>query len=530
MIQIDNLTLHLGTRCIFEKAQFSVFPGQKVGIIGKNGAGKSTLFALLRNVLSPDAGNCQIPKSWRIAHIPQSLPEGSITALDYVLSGDNVYTVIQDQLLIAEQKNDHAAVLAAHNDLHLIDGYRIPAKAANLLKGLGFLDASMQEAVSNFSGGWRMRLNVAKTLMARADLFLLDEPTNHLDLDAIVWLEEWVKNCQSTVLLITHDAAFLDRVPSHILLVDNKKFTIYKGNYSNYIKQKSEAIMLQQLMHAKQQKTREHLESFINRFRAKASKAKQAQSRIKALEKLPELAAVQSQSSFQFEFSEIINCPNPLLNLENIEFAYVGATNKIIFKKLNFYVRPGARIALLGLNGEGKSTLMKLLSATVVAQKGTRHAGPGLKIGYFAQEQAEEFPIDETPLSWFTEISMNNNHKEIRGYLGRFAFSDERAVQKIATLSGGEKARLALAWIVWQKPQLLLLDEPTNHLDLEMREALSFALQSFSGAVVLVSHDRQLIMNTVDELWWVHNGVAEPFVGDLEDYEQKLKKARKLLA
>ena len=282
--------------------------------------------------------------------------------------------------------------------------------------------------------------------------------------------------------------------------------------------------------HANQQARISHMQEFVDRNRAKASKAKQAQSRIKALEKLPELAAVQSQSSFQFEFSEIINCPNPLLNLENIEFAYVGATNKIIFKKLNFYVRPGARIALLGLNGEGKSTLMKLLSATVVAQKGTRHAGPGLKIGYFAQEQAEEFPIDETPLSWFTEISMNNNHKEIRGYLGRFAFSDERAVQKIATLSGGEKARLALAWIVWQKPQLLLLDEPTNHLDLEMREALSFALQSFSGAVVLVSHDRQLIMNTVDELWWVHNGVAEPFVGDLEDYEQKLKKARKLLA
>lgn len=529
MIQIDNLTLHLGTRCIFEKAQFTIFPGQKVGVIGKNGAGKSTLFALLRNVLSPDRGNCQIPKSWRVAHIPQSLPEGSITAIDYVLSGDTEYTVVQDKLLLAEQNDDHATILAAHDELHVIDGYRMPAKAANLLKGLGFLDSSMNNPVSSFSGGWRMRLNVAKTLMARADLFLLDEPTNHLDLDAIVWLEEWVKNCQSTVLLITHDAAFLDAVPSHILLVDNKQFTLYKGNYSAYIKQKSEALILQQAMYTKQQKVREHLQSFIDRFRAKASKAKQAQSRMKALEKLPELAAVQEQSSFQFEFHNVENCPNPLLNLDNVEFAYSGALDKTIFKRLNFYVRPGSRIALLGLNGAGKSTLMKLLAGTQLPLKGTKDIGPNLKIGYFAQEQAEEFPVGETPLSWFTEISMNNNHKEIRGYLGRFAFSDERALQKISTLSGGERARLALAWIVWQKPQLLLLDEPTNHLDLEMREALSFALQSFSGAMVLVSHDRKLIMNTADELWWVHNGVVEPFVGDLEDYEQRLKKARKLL-
>lgn len=529
MIQVENLTLHLGPRCIFENAQFTVFSGQKVGVVGKNGAGKSTLFALLRNVILPDRGNCQIPKSCKISHIPQSLPEGSITALDYVLSGDSEYIIVQNKLLAAEAANDHAAILAAHDTLHLIDGYRMPAKAANLLKGLGFLDSSMQQSVSSFSGGWRMRLNVAKTLMARADLFLLDEPTNHLDLDAIVWLEEWVKNCQATVLLITHDAAFLDKVPSHILLVDNKKFMLYKGNYSGYIKQKAESIVLQQAMYAKQQKTREHLQSFIDRFRAKASKAKQAQSRLKALEKLPELAAVQSQSNFQFDFAEIDNCPNPLLHLENIEFSY-PSTDKTIFKKLNFYIRPGARIALLGLNGAGKSTLMKLLAGVVVAKKGLRNQGSGLKIGYFAQEQAEEFPDDETPLSWFTEISMNNNHKEIRSYLGRFAFSDERAVQKIETLSGGEKARLALAWIVWQKPQLLLLDEPTNHLDLEMREALSLALQSFSGAMVLVSHDRQLIINTADELWWVHNGSAEPFVGDLEDYEQKLKKARKLLA
>ncbi len=530
MIQIDNLTLFLGTRCIFEKAQFTVYPGQKVGIIGKNGAGKTTLFSLLRNVLSPDRGHCQIPKSWRIAYIPQSLPEGSMTALDYVLSGDNEYIVIQNKLSIAEQQNDHAVILQAHDELHLIDGYRIPAKAANLLKGLGFLDSSMQQPLDSFSGGWRMRLNVAKTLMARADLFLLDEPTNHLDLDAIVWLEEWVTNCQATVLLITHDAAFLDAVPGHILLVDNKQFTLYKGNYSSYVSQKSATLALQQASYVKQQKTRAHLQSFIDRFRAKASKAKQAQSRIKALEKLPELAAIQEQSSFQFEFFNVNNCPNPLLNLENIEFAYPAAKSKIIFKKINFSIRPGARIALLGLNGAGKSTLMKLLAGTESPQKGTRDLGPGLKIGYFAQEQAEEFPTNETPLSWFTEVSKNNNHKEIRGYLGRFAFSDERALQPIATLSGGEKARLALSWIVWQKPQLLLLDEPTNHLDLDMRQALSIALQSFSGAMVLVSHDRKLIINTADELWWVHNGVVEPFVGDLEDYEQRLKKARKLLA
>ena len=529
MIQLENLTLHLGTRCIFEKAHFTVLPGQKVGIIGKNGAGKTTLFSLLRNTLLADSGNCQIPKSWRIAHISQSLPEGNITALDYVLSGDNEYLVIQNKLTIAEQNDDHSSILEAHDQLHLIDGYRIPAKAANLLKGLGFLDSSMQQPISSFSGGWRMRLNVAKTLMARADLFLLDEPTNHLDLDAIVWLEEWVKACQATVLLITHDAAFLDTVPEYILLVENKQFVLYKGTYSSYITQKSAALALQQATYLKQQKTRAHLQSFIDRFRAKASKAKQAGSRMKALEKLPDLAVVQEQSSFQFEFASIEHCPNPLLNLENIEFAYPEVSSKIIFKRLNFSIRPGSRIALLGLNGAGKSTLMKLLAGNQHPQKGTRQTGPGLKIGYFAQEQAEAFPKDETPLHWFEEITKNTNHKEIRSYLGRFAFSDERALQKISSLSGGERARLALAWIVWQKPQLLLLDEPTNHLDLEMRQALALALQSFSGAMVLVSQDRQLIMNTADELWWVHNGTVEPFIGDLKDYEQRLKKARKLL-
>lgn len=530
MIKVDNLTLYLGTRCIFEKAQFTVFSGQKVGVIGKNGAGKSTLFALLRNTISPDQGNCQIPKAYKIAHIQQSLPEGSMTAIDYVLSGDEEYTAIQNKLLTAEKNNDYVNVLAAHDELHAINGYSVPAQAAYLLKGLGFLDATMQNPVSSFSGGWRMRLNVAKTLMARADLFLLDEPTNHLDLDAIVWLEEWVKNCRATVLLITHDAAFLDTVPSHILLVDNKQFTLYKGNYSSYVKQKSEALILQQAMYNKQHKAREHLQSFIDRFRAKASKSKQAQSRIKALEKLPELIAVQEQASFQFEFFNVENCPNPLLNLDNVEFAYHDNLDKTILKKINFHIRPGSRVALLGLNGEGKSTLMKLLAGVQSPIKGIKNIGPNLRIGYFAQEQAEEFPINATPLSWFTEVSMNNNHKEIRSYLGHFAFSDERALQKISTLSGGERARLALAWIVWQKPQLLLLDEPTNHLDLEMREALSFALQSFSGAMVLVSHDRKLIMNTADELWWVHNGVVEPFVGDLEDYEQRLKKARKTLS
>lgn len=530
MIKIDNLTLYLGTRCVFERAECSIFPKQKIGIIGKNGAGKTTLFSLLTNAISADRGNCQIPKNWNIAHIPQNLPEGNLSALNYVLSGDNEYFIIQNQLALAEQQNDHETIVTAHNHLHTIDGYRIPAKAANILKGLGFSDSEMQQPIYSFSGGWRMRLNVAKTLMARADLFLLDEPTNHLDLDAIVWLEEWIKNCQATVLLITHDAAVLDSVAEQILLVENKQLTLYKGNYSSYIKQKSAELVLQQAMYLKQQKIKEHLQSFIDRFRAKASKAKQAQSRMKALAKLPDLATVQQQSTFQFEFSTIKNCPNPLLNLENIEFAYPDSTTKIIFKKLNFSIRPGSRIALLGLNGAGKSTLMKLLSGTKISQKGNRLIGPGLKIGYFAQEQAEAFPANETPLSWFEEVSKITNSKEIRSHLGRFSFSDDKALQKISSMSGGEKARLALAWIVWQEPQLLLLDEPTNHLDLEMRQALALALQSFSGAMVLVSHDRQLIINTADELWWVQNGVVQPFVGDLEDYEQKLKKARKFMS
>lgn len=529
MIQVDDLTLHLGVRCIFEKASFTIFSKQKVGIIGKNGAGKTTLFAILLNKLLADSGTCQIPKTCSIAHIAQSLPEGDISAVDFVVAGDQEYLDIQNKLLIAEQNDDHLTVLQSHDKLHLMDGYRVPSKAANILKGLGFSDHSMQQPVSSFSGGWRMRLNLAKTLMARANLFLLDEPTNHLDLDAIVWLEEWVKNCQDTVLVITHDAAFLDSISEYILLVENKQCCMYKGNYSNYVSQKAAALALQQAMYLKQQKVKAHLQSFIDRFRAKASKAKQAQSRMKALEKLPDIAAVQQQSIFQFEFSKVDHCPNPVLSLENIEFAYPSAKSKIIFKKLNFYIRPGARIALLGLNGEGKSTLMKLLSGDNIPQKGIRQTGSNLKIGYFAQEQAEMLPKLETPLSWFQEVTKNNNQKEIRGYLGSFAFSEERALQKIASLSGGERARLALAWIVWQQPHLILLDEPTNHLDLEMRQALALALQSFSGAMVLVSHDRQLIINTADELWWVHNGTVEPFIGDLNDYEQRLKKARKLV-
>lgn len=527
MIQIDNLTLHLGTRCIFEQINLTIFPNNKVGIIGKNGAGKSSLFNLLTKNISADNGDAELPKSWKIAHIPQQLPSGEELVLDYVIAGDAEYLNLQTKLKIAEEQQDHLAILQAHNDLYIIDGYRTPAKAANILKGLGFSDTEMQQPLNSFSGGWRMRLNVAKTLMARADLFLLDEPTNHLDLDAIVWLEEWIKNCQATVLCITHDAAFLNNISEYILLIEHKKCNIYKGNYSSYINQKAAAIALQQAIQIKQQRIKAHLQKFIDRFKAKATKAKQAQSRMKALARLPEVAVIQEASSFQFEFADIEYCPNPVLHLENIEFSYSNNNQvKNIFKKLNFYIRPGSRIALLGLNGAGKSTLIKLLAGTEQPQRGIRKIGPNLKIGYFAQEQAETFPKDANPLQWFEQITTNTTTKEIRAYLGRFLFSDEKALQKISSLSGGEKARLALAWIVWQQPQLLLLDEPTNHLDLDMRQALALALQSFAGAMVLVSHDRQLIMDTADELWWVHNGTVEPFIGDLTDYEIKLKKAR----
>jgi ATP-binding cassette subfamily F protein 3 len=525
VIHIEQLSIHLGGRYLLQNAQCKIYPGQKVGLIGANGAGKSTLFKLLLGEITPNTGHCAIPSRWEIALIPQSLPHGTITPLEYILAGDTLYQSTMVTLARAELEEDAMGIANAHDTLHTIDGYRAPAKAAYLLKGLGFLDSQMHDPIDSFSGGWRMRLNLAKTLMARADLFLLDEPTNHLDLDAIVWLEDWVKQCQATVVVITHDAAFLDAVPEYILALENQQLTLYTGNYSSYLVQKTSQLALQQAAIDKQQKVRAHLEGFVNRFRAKASKAKQAQSRMKALEKLPLLAAIQEKSEFHFEFSaETADCPNPVIRLEKIAFSYPNCP--AIFQKLNFLISPGDRIALLGLNGAGKSTFMKLLAGSETPQNGIRTLGGGLRIGYFAQEQAESFEEHLTPLRWFQQQLPNQNERMLRGYLGRFAFSDTRALQPISTLSGGERARLALAWIIWQKPHLLLLDEPTNHLDLDMRQALILALQTFTGAMVLVSHDRQLITQTADDLWWVHQGLVQRFVGDMQDYTKQLRQQR----
>ncbi|MBB6340464.1 ATP-binding cassette subfamily F protein 3 [Pseudomonas fluvialis] len=519
MIKIQNLTLQRGPQRLLEGAELTLHPGQKAGLIGANGAGKSSLFALLRGELGPDAGDCQLPPDWRIAHMRQEVDNLERLAVDYVLDGDEPLRRIQQQLSQAEETHDGTAIARLHIELDNAQGYTADARARKLLAGLGFSSEQMERRVGDFSGGWRMRLNLAQALMCPSDLLLLDEPTNHLDLDAILWLEDWLKSYPGTLLLISHDRDFLDAVVDHIAHLEQQKLTLYRGGYSAFERTRAERLAQQQQAFDKQQAQRAHMEKYIARFKAQATKARQAQSRIKALERLEELAPAHVDSPFEFSFREADKISSPLLDLSEGQLGY---GDKAVLQQVKLQLVPGARIGLLGPNGAGKSTLIKTLAGELQPLGGRLARGENLAIGYFAQHQLDGLDAKASPLLHLQRIAPGEREQTLRDFLGGFDFRGPRCDEVVVNFSGGEKARLALALIAWQKPNLLLLDEPTNHLDLEMRLALTLALQEFAGAVLVVSHDRHLLKSTTDEFLLVADGRVQPFDGDLDDYSRWL--------
>ncbi|WNF47112.1 ATP-binding cassette domain-containing protein [Pseudomonas sp. SG20056] len=519
MIRLQNLTLQRGPQRLLEDAEMTLHPGHKAGLIGANGAGKSSLFALFRGELSADAGDCLIPADWRVAHMRQEIDAVERQAVDYVLDGDLQLRKVQAELAVAEAAHDGAAVARLHTELDTLDGYSADARARKLLAGLGFDSAQMDRRVGDFSGGWRMRLNLAQALMCPSDLLLLDEPTNHLDLDAILWLESWLKGYPGTLLLISHDRDFLDAVVDHVAHLDQQKLTLYRGGYSAFERTRAERLAQQQQAYEKQQAQRAHMEKYIARFKAQATKARQAQSRIKALERMEELSAAHVDSPFDFSFREADKISSPLLSLSE---GRLGYGDKVVLEKVKLSLAPGARLGLLGPNGAGKSTLIKNLSNELQPISGHLQRGENLVVGYFAQHQLDALDDKASPLLHFQRLAPTEREQTLRDFLGGFDFRGPRCDEPVLNFSGGEKARLALALIAWGKPNLLLLDEPTNHLDLEMRLALTMALQEFSGAVVVVSHDRHLLKSTTDEFLLVADGQVQPFDGDLEDYARWL--------
>ncbi len=531
MIRLQSLALMRGTKVLFDAADLTINPGEKVGLIGANGSGKSTLFAMLRNELHPDGGAIDFPKAWRVAHVAQETPALERSAVDYAIDGDVQLRQLENELAALEAQGgtaDGHRIAELHALLADADAYTVRSRAEQLLTGLGFTLAQMTHPVSSFSGGWRMRLNLAQALMCPSELLLLDEPTNHLDLDAILWLEDWLKRYPGTLLVISHDRDFLDGLTNVIVHIDERKLKRYSGNYSGFEKQRAAQLELAQSMLDKQQRKRAHLQSFIDRFKAKATKAKQAQSRIKALARMEELAPLRAAAEFSFEFREPERAPNPLLVLDKVDAGYRldDDSAKTIVHRIDFSLQGGQRIGLLGVNGAGKSTLIKTIAGDIAPLTGTARLGKGLVIGYFAQHQLEMLRPDDTPLMALTRIAPDVREQELRDFLGSFNFPGEMVKSPIAPFSGGEKARLALALIVWQKPNLLLLDEPTNHLDLETREALTEALAQFDGTLLLVSHDRHLLRATTDEFIIVADGKLQPFDGDLDDYRDWLFKSR----
>ena len=524
MLNFTNLSLYRGTKRLLDQTSALVFAGQKVGIVGENGAGKSSLFALIRGELTPDAGDFTLPVALTIAHVAQETPALARSALDYVMDGDAELRSVQAELIRAEEDHDGNAIARLHAKLDAIDAWTAEARAGELLHGLGFAPDTQRKLITEFSGGWRMRLNLAQALMCRSDILLLDEPTNHLDLEAVVWLEEWLKRYPGTLLIISHDRDFLDNVVTHILHFDQAKLVTYSGNYSGFERQRAERLAQQQVMHERQQRQRAHLESYINRFKAQATKAKQAQSRIKALERMELIAEAHVDSQFHFSFREPVKAGNPLLKLSKAELGYGDRT---IVAGVNFSLAPGSRISLLGENGAGKSTLVKTLAGEIAPRAGVLEAHPNLTIGYFAQHQLELLDPKASAYTHILRLSPNATEQEIRDHLGGFGFHGDNAMSPVAPFSGGEKARLVLAMLVWQRPNLLLLDEPTNHLDLDMRQALTQALTDYEGALVLVSHDRHLLRAITDEFMFVGDGKITPFDGDLDDYQSLLAERRR---
>jgi len=523
MLNFSDLSLRRGKRVLFTGATFSLFRGEKVGVTGENGSGKSSLLELVRGELTPEAGSFDMPSQLAIAYVSQELDASEREAIEFVLDGDPELRAIEAQLAKAEQADDGVLLGHLHGNYAAIGGYDATSRAATLMHGLGFDSNDERRPVSAFSGGWRVRLNVARALMCRSDLLLLDEPTNHLDLDAIVWLEGWLTAYPGTLLLISHDREFLDRVVNRVVNIEHEKARAYRGNYSAFEEQRATELSQQAALFARQQREIRHMESFVERFRAKASKARQAQSRLKALERMQRIAPAHVDSQFEFSFARPDKLPRPLLALERQSAGYDG---RAVIEGLKLTIAPGDRVALLGRNGAGKSTVMKLLAGALTAMSGTRTEARDLRIGYFAQHQLEQLKVTESPVEHLSDCSEAMGRRapeaDLRDFLAGFGFRGDRVFEPVGPFSGGEKARLVLALLAYQRPNLLLLDEPTNHLDLEMRQALAVALQEYEGAVVLVSHDRHLLRVVADELLLVHGGAVEPFDGDLEDYARWL--------
>ena len=537
MITLKNVILRRGAKVLLDSASVTINPGEKVGLVGRNGAGKSTLFALLNGTLHEDGGEYFVPAQWRMAQVAQDMPETEQSATDYVIEGDVVLLAAQAEVEAAEASGDGDRMAHAYMELYDCGAHDAQARAQALILGLGFKVSELDNPVNSFSGGWRMRLQLARALMCPSDLLLLDEPTNHLDLDALVWLEAWLKRYQGTMLVISHDREFLDAVTDVTVHIESARLTRYGGNYSKFEDLRAEQMALQQTAFAKQQDKIAHLQKFIARFKAKASKAKQAQSRVKALDRMEKIAPLLAEADFTFEFKEPANLPNPMLSMQGVSFGYpppdgapVGTPPTVIVQNVSRSVLAGQRIGILGANGQGKSTLVKTIARDLAAQGGTITEGKGLNIGYFAQQELDVLRPQDNPLEHMVRLAReqgansreSGREQDLRSYLGSFNFTGDMVKQAVGTMSGGEKARLVLAMMVWQRPNLLLLDEPTNHLDLATREALSMALNEFEGTVMLVSHDRALLRAVCDEFWLVGRGGVTDFDGDLDDYQTYL--------
>ena len=541
MISIRNVTLRRGVNVVLDRASVTFTPGEKIGLVGRNGAGKSSFFGLLNGTLHEDGGEFSIPAAWKMGQVAQDMPETELSATDFVIEGDIGLLAAQAEVAAAEASEDGMRMAHAYMALHDAGAHDAPARAQALILGLGFTDAQLSQPVNSFSGGWRMRLQLARALMCPSDLLLLDEPTNHLDLDALVWLEAWLKRYQGTLVVISHDREFLDAVTQVTVHVDNARLVRYGGNYSKFEEMRAEQLVLQQAAMARQADKIAHLQKFIDRFKAKASKAKQAQSRVKALERMEKIAPVLADAEFSFEFKEPLNVPNPLLSMLDASFGYPAPTDAlpgtpptVIVRGINRSVLAGQRIGILGANGQGKSTLVKTVAHALAPIAGEISEGKGLNIGYFAQQELDVLRPLDTPMEHMIRLArdtpphmrapgQSGTEQSLRTFLGTFNFSGDMVHQAVKTMSGGEKARLVLCMIVWQRPNLLLLDEPTNHLDLATREALGMALNEFEGTVMLVSHDRALLRAVCDEFWLVTKGGVEPFDGDLDDYQQFLR-------
>ena len=518
MLSFNNLSLRRGTNLLFENVSFTVHRDNKVGLVGANGTGKTSLFKMIQGEFDSDEGDFKYPPDLKIACLAQEVPGTDELALSYVMSGDEKLLEIQNSITKAENENDYGSLGELHSQFEDHDGFTAKSRAEQLLVGLGFSEEEFSKPLKDFSGGWRVRLNLAKTLMQPADLLLLDEPTNHLDLDAIIWLSNWIKSFKGAMLLISHDREFLDECVGFIAYLHNNTIELYKGNYSQFEVRKAARLAELESNYNKQQREISHMQDFVRRFKAKATKARQAQSRIKALERMELIAPAHIDSPFQFKIPETEKISNPLIVLEDANLGYSDP----VINNVKIAFRPGDRIGLLGVNGAGKSTFVKSLKGDLLLLKGQKIEGKNLKIGYFSQHQVDDLMLDKSPIDHLTKVDENATESEIRNFLGGFNFRGDKAKDIIKDFSGGEKARLALAIIAFQKPNLLLMDEPTNHLDMDMRQALTVALQDFSGAIVLISHDRHLLANTVDEFLIINEGKIDRFNGDLIDYRKMI--------